>query len=145
MSNTVKITAGSIKNDPLVALKHIAEWMANELIEKMNTALPSSTPLPAVEVLPVDPSKIYTAKEVAEIFGIDRVATIYDIPQDELPRVRLNSRRYGYWGINILCYMSGQTPVDIEAIIKGHKDRLKKEHPNIMPIGTKKEGLKRVM
>ncbi|MDZ4700932.1 MAG: hypothetical protein SH809_14645 [Rhodothermales bacterium] len=89
--------------------------------------------------------RAYTAKEVAEILGTPRVESVYEIPEAELPRVRRVGKGFGYLGINVLCYMAGQPPIDLEAAIEAYRQRLNDARGNILPMSLASEGLTRVL
>ena len=89
--------------------------------------------------------RAYTAREVAQMLGINRVASVYEIPENELPRVRRIGTSIGFLGINVLCYMHGQPPVDMGAAIEQYRDRLMKDRPNIRALYPSNQVTNRIL
>ena len=89
--------------------------------------------------------KPYTAKEVAAFLGVNRVESIYEIPPDELPRVKRIGSSIGYLGINVLCYMLSLPPVDMQALVLQYKAQLEEESCQIHSIKAKNGAMKRVI
>ena len=107
---------------------------------------------PAVQSMPLDlaslgldPLRAYSAKEVAALLGTKRVASVYEIPEDELPRVRRIGSKVGFLGINILCYMHGLEPVDIASAVERYRQRLLDERPAVQPLRPGEPGKTRVL
>ena len=92
-----------------------------------------------------DLMRAYSAKEVARLLGINRVASVYEIPENELPRVRRIGTSIGFLGINVLCYMHGQPPVDMGAAIEQYRDRLMKDRPNIRALYPSNQVTNRIL
>lgn len=89
--------------------------------------------------------KPYTAKEVAALLGVRRVESIYEIPLEDLPRVKRIGSSIGYLGINVLCYMLSLPPVDMQAIVEQYKAQLNEEARQINPIKSKRGTMRRVI
>lgn len=60
----------------------------------------------------------YTAAEAGTILGIKRTGTLYEIPEAELPRVRVGPARNAvrFFGVDLLCYMRKLKPIDWPAV-----------------------------
>jgi len=89
----------------------------------------------------IEPMRVYTAEEVAELLrtGMDgreraSIESVYRIDRRDLPRVRRIGTKIGFLGINILCYMHGLEPVDMEHIIEQYRARLMDERPKVKPL-----------
>ena len=116
-----------------LALKAIVQEAVAEALEQHDATRPAA---PAVEDLQrfadlgLEPLRVYTAKEVARLLGTTRVASIYEIPEEELPRARRIGSGVGFLGLNVLCYVQGRPPVDLDALIDRYRDRLMQDrHP----------------
>ena len=88
----------------------------------------------------------YSVKEAAQFLPLTPKA-IYDIPESQLKPHRLGASggRKAFLGINILMYMAGLEPVDVESVAKKVREEFladaKKPH-NVKPIGS---GKKRIL
>ncbi|MEZ4699265.1 MAG: hypothetical protein R2834_02955 [Rhodothermales bacterium] len=127
----------------------IADVVVRKLMEEIGRASLGGEPTDglAIEKLGgrgLDLMRAYSAKEVAELLGTSRVESVYEIPENELPRVRRIGKSFGYLGINVLCYMAGRPPVDIDAAIEEYRKRLTEGRGNVLPMGLT-EGLTRVL
>ena len=103
---------------------------------------------PALDLLPalgVEPLKVCSAKEVASMIGTSRVQSVYQIPEEELPRVRRIGCDKGYLGINVLCYIHGLPPVDIAAAIEQYRKRLLQDRPTVSVLHPRKKGKTRIV
>lgn len=89
--------------------------------------------------------RVYSAKEVAKLLGIKRVASVYEIPEDELPRVKRVGTTVGYLGINVAAYMHGLPPVDVAAAVEAYRQRLMQDRPNVRPIRPAEGGKTRIL
>ncbi len=113
--------------------------MEARIIEGVASHLEQAQP-PSIDLskmgaqLGLDPLRAYTAKEVAQMLGTDRVASVYEIPDDELPRVRRIGASVGFLGINVLCYMHRLPPVDVARAIDEYRSRLMQDRPTVRPI-----------
>lgn len=58
------------------------------------------------------PNAMYTAGDVAELLGLSRVDSIYQIPEDELVPTRVGPRRGRkmYRGLDVLAYLDRGRP-----------------------------------
>jgi hypothetical protein len=61
---------------------------------------------------------LYDAKELAEMFGFDRVESIYEIPEDELIPTRVGARRgrKKFLGLDVLRYLAAGRPRNAPAL-----------------------------
>ena len=95
---------------------------------------------PGIELM-----KPYSAREVAQMLGSNRVESVYSIPEAELPRVRRIGSRHGYLGIHVLCYLVGTEPIDMEAVLERYREKLMEEPGKILSLNSTAPGLKRVL
>ena len=93
----------------------------------------------------LEPMRAYRAKEVAELPGTKRVASVYEIPEDELPRAKRVGSSIGFLGINVLCYMHGRSPVDVAAMVEQFRQRLIQDRPTARALHATKNGKTRVL
>lgn len=93
----------------------------------------------------LDPMKVYSPQEVAELLGTNRIESVYAIPENELPRVKRIGTRIGYLGINLLCYMHNMPPVDMPAVIENYRERLMQGAPKVQPLHPNKPGMTKVL
>jgi len=89
----------------------------------------------------LDPFALYTAQEAADILGLDR-ATMYEIPEAELPRCEIGPARGAtrWMGADLLAYMKGLDPVDYETVLSDLREELSSPHPE-----PSEDGMTRVM
>ena len=106
--------------------------------------LSSSAPAILAES-PIAPMRVYTAKEVAAILQVTRLQSIYEIPEDQLPRVRRIGTTHGYLGINVLAYMAGVPPVDVAAAVEAFRDKLMAARPQVQPLRAAEGKTHRIM
>ena len=96
--------------------------------------------------LGLDPLRAYSAKEVAEMLGTTRVASVYEIPENELPRVKRIGSTVGFLGINVLCYMHSLDPMDVAGAVERYRERLLDERPRaVQPLHPQQPGKTRVL
>lgn len=119
--------------------KDIATAVAEKLRPLLSQSVPAETEL--------DPFRLYTAAEAADILGLDR-ATMYEIPDAELPRCNVGPARGAtrWMGADLLAYARGADPIDYEVALDELREELRKtpsskERP---PTGDKK-GKRRVV
>lgn len=86
--------------------------------------------------LGIELGKAYTPKEVAHLLGTKRLKSIYEIPESELPRVRRIGSGVGFLGVNVLCYMHGLPPVDMDSVIEGYRDSIMQAAPKLKHISS---------
>ena len=98
-----------------------------------------------LEALGIEPMRAYSARETARLLGTRRVASVYEIPEDELPRVRRIGSGVGFLGINILCYMHGLPPLDMEAAIEQYRQHLIQDRPTVRALRPSEPGKTRVL
>lgn len=62
------------------------------------------------------PTRVYTAEEAADVLGLSRKQTMFEIPEAELPRRRIGPRRGAtrFLGCDLLRYVLGLPPCDDE-------------------------------
>ena len=89
--------------------------------------------------------KVYSAREAAKLLGIDRLASVYEIPESELPRVRRVGSSIGYYGIHIMGYALKKPPVDVEAQYERYRERIMQDRPKVRPLNPESLGKTRVM
>lgn len=65
------------------------------------------TPYGADSTMLIEPNHLYTAGEVAELFRFDRTKTVYEIPEVDLPRIRVGRgrRQIRFLGTDLLAYL----------------------------------------
>ena len=93
----------------------LEDLIASTVKEAIRDALASQPPLDLFEGSGIEPGRIYSTREVAQILGTRRTESICEIPESLLPRVRRLGRKQGFMGINILCYIHNIEPVDTAA------------------------------
>lgn len=135
-------------SDPFsLAFAGMAEQIAQRVFEMMQARQPST----ATDILNapggIEPMRVYTAEEVAELLrtGLDghdnaRAAAVYRIDKRDLPRVRRVGTKIGFLGINVLCYMHGLPPVDMEQLIEDYRAKLMAERPRPRPVQPIRRG-----
>ena len=89
-----------------------------------------SEPAPMVDLADAgfDLFRSYAAAEAAEILGIQRARSLYDIDELLLPRSRVGpaGTSVRFFGLDLLCYMKGLRPVDYDAIRDEAEARLRR-------------------
>ena len=95
----------------------------------------------------IEPMRVYTAEEVAELLrtGMDgrentNTASVYRIDKRDLPRVKRIGTKIGFLGINVLCYMHGLEPIDMERVIEDYRARLMNDRPKVKPLRNSTAG-----
>lgn len=132
--------------DPFAGLTEaVAERAADILEARLKPLLIQSQTSTLFEQSALQLMHVYTAKEVAVILNVNRKESIYEIPEQELPRVRRIGKHFGYLGINVLCYMHNLPPIDMHAAIEGYRHRLTKERSNVIPLRPQIEEKNRVL
>lgn len=92
----------------------------------------------------IRPLQVYSAREVAKMLGVNRVASIYEIPETELPKVRRVGSTIGYLGINVLLYMHELPPVDLRSELARYREKLMDERPAVKPLHPEKQRITRI-
>ena len=105
------------------------EQVKEDMIAGVAGLLSDRRPTLDLDELGIVPLRAYSAEEVAELLGVARTNSIYEIPETELPRVRRIGRAVGYLGINILCYMHSLEPVDVAGAVEAFRARLLDDRP----------------
>jgi hypothetical protein len=105
-------------------IEQLADDIATAVAEKLRPLL-SRAEVPAETEL--DPFRLYTAAEAADVLGLDR-ATMYEIPEAELPRCNVGPARGAtrWMGADLLAYARGADPIDYEAILGDLRDALRR-------------------
>jgi len=82
--------------------------------------------------------KSYAAGEAAEILGLKRRGSIYEIPEAELPRSRVGPARGSttFLGLDLLVYMKGLSPVDWQAVRDRAEGLGPGRLPSVRPLGA---------
>ena len=134
--------------DPGAAfVEAIAQRTAEIMLERLQGrgAAPAVRDLEALGMEGLDLMRAYSAKEVAALLGTQRVDSVYEISEDELPRVRRVGAHIGFLGINVLCYMHGLPPVDMAAAIEAYRAKLENDRPTVLPMRAGKNNMTRVL
>jgi len=105
----------------------VAGELAGEIRTVLREVLVEQSVSAAVGDAEFDLWRLYTAREAADILGLDR-STIYDIPEHDLPRCRVGPSRGStrFMGADLLAYMKGLEPVDYEQMIRELRKQLRK-------------------
>ena len=124
--------------------EQLAERVADIVCERLEIAVQK----PAYEIPEldgIDLMRAYSAKEVAYLLGTERIESVYNICETDLPRVKRIGSRIGFLGINVLCYMHGLKPVDMKSAIEHYREKLEQERGTVLSMNSEKAGLKRVI
>lgn len=72
----------------------------------------------------INPWKPYTVRETAPLLGISQ-SRVYDIPEEQLRPTWTGPTkgRKCFLGINIICYIAGIEPVDVETVARRERER----------------------
>ena len=86
--------------------------------------------------------KPYKAREVAEILGLSS-SRVYEIPEDLLKPTWVGPSKGSkrFMGINLVCYMAGIEPVDIEGMAREVRERFlakAQSPPNVKALGNER-------
>lgn len=128
-----------------VMLGGLVERAVRNATADLAVQLRTTRPEKPLDDLGIDPMRAYTVKEVAQMLGTKRVASVYEIPEEELPRVKRIGSHLGFLGINVLCYMHGLPPVDVAALVERYRERLIQDRPKVQPLRTVENGKTRVL
>lgn len=133
--------------DPFAAFSGFFEKMCDDIVEGIAVRMHGALRQPTLDLdaLGIEPMRAYSAKETARLLGTRRVASVYEIPETELPRVRRIGSGVGFLGINILCYMHGVPPVDMEGAIDQYRQRLFQNRPTVQALRPAETGKTRVL
>jgi hypothetical protein len=103
------------------------EDLRDEILEGVRSIVQAALHRPSTDDSGLDPFQLYTAQEAADVLGLDR-ATMYEIPEAELPRCDVGpSRGATRWmGADLLAYMKGLDPVDYESVLEDLRDELRR-------------------
>jgi len=107
--------------------RDMLEQLRDEILEGMRSVVRSEEAKPDGDASGLDPFALYTAEEAADVLGLDR-ATMYEIPETELPRCDVGPARGAtrWMGADLLAYMKGLDPVDYESILEDLRDELRR-------------------
>lgn len=110
------------------------------------TGAPRSADVQLAAPSAFEPWRAYTAKEAAEFLGLARTDSVYEIPEVELPRVRVGPNRGSvrFLGADLVCYAKALAPIDYEAVRDQFEDRLKRPAPAAMTLPGR-PGRKRIV
>ena len=133
--------------DPFTAyFEKMKEAIIAGVVERLGQTSPAHPAPLDLPALGLDLFRAYSAKEVAQLLGIKWVASVYEIPDDELPRVRRIGKKVGFLGINVLCYMHALEPVDVAGALERYRERLLDERPAaVQPLHPQQPGKTRVL
>ena len=91
--------------------------------------------------------KVYSYRNVADILDTP-IKSVYNIPEEELPRVRRAGSNVGVLGIQLLRYIHGLEPLDTSMMVDDLSELIKKQleatasKPKIVPLPNGKKGTK---
>lgn len=103
------------------------EDLRDEILEGVRSIVRSALEQPSTDDSGLDPFQLYTAQEASEVLGLDR-ATMYEIPEAELPRCDVGPARGAtrWMGADLLAYSRGLDPVDYESVLEDLRDELRR-------------------
>jgi len=131
-----------MSSDPFVDL---FEQLRDEILEGVESLLEGAlSRRQAKDTTELDPFELYTAEEAATILGLDR-ATMYDIPETELPRCEVGPARGAtrWMGADLLAYARGLDPLDYQSLIEDLRKEMRQPHPDRK--SDMSDGLNRVL
>lgn len=69
---------------------------------------------------------LYTAREAAAWLRLSNWKSVYEIAETELPRCKIGPSRgrIRYWGADLLCYVRGMPPLDMQTVIDAVRERI---------------------
>lgn len=93
----------------------------------------------------IAPFRAYTAREAAALLGFSKWQTIYDIPENELPKCLVGPARKSirYFGADLLAYLKGAPPIDVGVILDQLRSRISAPAP-VRPMPGSKEPVRRL-
>jgi hypothetical protein len=103
------------------------EDLRDEILEGVRSIVQSALRRPSTDDSGLDPFQLYTVQEAADVLGLDR-ATMYEIPEAELPRCDVGPARGAtrWMGADLLAYSRGLDPVDYESVLDDLRDKLRR-------------------
>jgi hypothetical protein len=103
------------------------EDLRDEILEGVRSIVRSALEQPSTDDSGLDPFQLYTAQEAADVLGLDR-ATMYEIPEAELPRCDVGPARGAtrWMGADLLAYSRGLDPVDYESVLEDVRSELRR-------------------
>lgn len=106
------------------------EQLRDEILEGVCDIIGQLRVQPDASSSELDPFALYTAQEAADILGLDR-ATMYEIPETELPRCEIGPARGAtrWMGADLLAYSRGLDPVDYQTVLSDLREELSSPHP----------------
>ena len=94
---------------------HLTDDQARQIISSaVSAALAGLSPVK--DKSGIEPMKVYSYKSTAEILDTP-IKSVYNIPEDELPRVRRAGSSVGFLGIQLLRYIHGLDPINTEKMV----------------------------
>lgn len=124
---------------PLVVLT--PDQLTSLVRDAVAAALAAAPPATAgTDPRAVHPDRIYTAEEANDLLGFGRTKsermTIYDIPEEELPRCRVGPKRGAsrFLGADLVAYARGLALPDIQALADGARGRLAERLERPSPV-----------
>lgn len=110
--------------------RQLAEHYA-PLLQLLLAAIPQDQPATPIDIegAGFDLFRSYTAAEAAEILGIQRARSLYEIDEQLLPRSRTgpSGTAVRFFGLDLLCYMKGLPAVDYQSIRDEAEARLRRQ------------------
>ena len=103
---------------------HLTEEQAKKAIsDAVGAALAGLSPTNSSGI---EPMKVYSYKNAADILDTP-IKSVYNIPDDELPRVRRAGSNVGFLGIQLLRYIHGLDPIDTTQMVDELSESVKKQ------------------
>jgi hypothetical protein len=124
-------------------LEAVAERAARKVLESQAEARPV-TPALDFDRHGIEPLRVYSVKETAHFLGTNRLASVYTIDKERLPRANGVGSAVGFLGIHILCYMADLPPVDIRSAVQDFRERLLNDRRALRAVDLDKSNLVRV-
>lgn len=103
------------------------------------------TPAADLPSMGLEPMRVYTAKEAAHFLGTKREQSVYEIPEEELPRARSIGTKVGFLGIHLVCYQLKLPPVDVAGAVEQFRQRLMQDRPKVRALHPSENGKTRVL
>lgn len=68
----------------------------------------------------IRPLGLYSVREAAAWLRISNFKSVYEIPESELPQCKVGPKRgrIRYWGADLLCYIRGFPPFDMQSAME---------------------------
>lgn len=130
--------------EELAALREQIETLT-AMLEASGIKSPEDRLLDLADQHGIRPMRLYTAKEVADILGVKRVQSIYEISEDKLPRSQRTGTTHGYLGINVLAYIAEVPPVDVGAAVEAFREKIMADRTVVQPLRSEGDQRRRIM